>query len=1693
MNKKIFTLLVGALLVMSSLFTASAQPARPTVNQKDIDGLSDAREGRIDVAFADTLRADTVRYLVDKTKSAYYLLSITDIANPTEPVVTEFGEQMNYGSSAPRPRSTDSSYVMFVDGEGGLRIDLLANLDFKKDSANYGFEYLSDKRNDYVGNRKPSHKFGAIQQASWCVQYEVSNGVTGSNVVYDFVNMKTGAMLEAPLRSMDVERWKKPLFEGHDRYIYKGKEHLDGYNNIDTSLNIVKNQDLIVSGWHFSQTYRPNQLLQTSMPIYSYTQKDSVVVLVLDDETLFYDAPNDTTNQGGWKVTVKQVAVNDLISNETGHVRLDNRPVTHLSGKDPVKNVLLFTLKKIEKFVLNAHDYNAVFDILNFNADALNTKANNEGWNPFTENKSVNDNLQNPHGNGLLKAFEVNDSLYRYGYMQFYTVDNRFRENTRPYNGTSTKAATNGWLYVDTAFMNYGNEDFLKFNYSSSRRDTGWTSPYYAPNNYVSEGMKWGSSFVPGAYALQLVLADTLAKGLAKGFVLDTAFYFSKANPAYQMGSGSNPTDSINRMRMLTIDSVNFTIAYNTDSLMENQSKFRVVYDPFEDSTYINVYQTRVRYTNYANVNNPERPAWWTNSFALRGDSLARPSDWWISTFPGGNANDVYYSHWASWSPSHPDIYTNPRDGDNYYHSFNARYEKSSPSEMPQVMISTADTSVFFVDGQPLSHIYGWRNQTNGQGYLYRDSLFYVDIQNLESEGNVRIATIDQSRLANQKRLDSHISIAHAVGCNQEDADPKATIENDLYLIRNSNGEYLSVPIWSLTDSVFWVTPDQWEDPTMMPSYQWTVENKRATKGSPFTLTNREFEKVSFDWVQVYEKGDRSFIVGDEDHRNANFIKRGIIRAGEIPKNKALGQREFARVKEFSTANYSFIPLNKEVKSDQLLGYTYVDPDSTIVDVYALKYLHFLATGADAPYLGWNGFMNPKVDTVVYANAQEYHDKLYFALQEMPYETIGDLDRLVIGYDEDGKKLPSVRKLKSDPTKDTYDIDNYASIYERFGNKTNNHTNRDSLVLENFGYMPTKLNATGDNVYDPLAIADLKPLARQAYRLLLKDYYKYAPTIRGDYMTVGQQDNYILSDRAYATRPYVEGSGRAEGLFGIPHFYFRNTYFGYPGVDKNGDVIPGGEDYFALVHRLDTITKWEGRTTSIQSVEKYIEMQFGDATLAENLRKQVEKSGELGVFIAVVSDNQGKLKIALRGDAGIRLSTFTLERDDDPIYRRFHWNDKFERTQIDEPLTLEFHRMNNPSMKLYENNGSDRRSGGGYEYNLNKENGELYKDSLGNIISFLGIKNTYQFPSVSAEGNPHGNTNYAIYVDTAFIRRGTGWIKPQYMFVVDPVVVDPCEICEANTRQDFRGYTVGRYMFNTAMYAKDIKPSAGDKDKYKGTGGINYDLVQPVDVEVYREAINGVTGHAYTETTSPSNKWERLAFSWAIHRGDSLYILKGAAPEYMGREYDTQVLIDRLGVEYGGSSTKNNIDFDKLIAMKGKSMDAVRADGKTIGLHAIIDLGDNTHKDWVFSLRFIYRNDDSFVIESETTERDRVNGPVIRPGYGGWVKYQNNVPTITRADSKELMVEAEPFNVNFTDVRSVSNDNVESASAVTVIGGNGSVTILNATGKNVVVSNVLGQTLANTKLNSDNASISLPTGVAVVAVEGESAVKVVVK
>lgn len=113
---------------------------------------------------------------------------------------------------------------------------------------------------------------------------------------------------------------------------------------------------------------------------------------------------------------------------------------------------------------------------------------------------------------------------------------------------------------------------------------------------------------------------------------------------------------------------------------------------------------------------------------------------------------------------------------------------------------------------------------------------------------------------------------------------------------------------------------------------------------------------------------------------------------------------------------------------------------------------------------------------------------------------------------------------------------------------------------------------------------------------------------------------------------------------------------------------------------------------------------------------------------------------------------------------------------------------------------------------------------------------------------------------------------------------------------------------------------------------------------------------------------------------------------------------------------------------------------------------------------------------------------VIRQLNGGYqyVCQVNNYLTLT--DDKDA---AYRFVIE-KQAAPTANEGIE-VSEVKVIAGNGQITIMGAAGKQVVVSNILGKVVANQMITTDNATIAVPAGIIAVAVEGEAAVKAIVK
>ncbi|WP_293707611.1 DUF6383 domain-containing protein [Parabacteroides leei] len=145
-----------------------------------------------------------------------------------------------------------------------------------------------------------------------------------------------------------------------------------------------------------------------------------------------------------------------------------------------------------------------------------------------------------------------------------------------------------------------------------------------------------------------------------------------------------------------------------------------------------------------------------------------------------------------------------------------------------------------------------------------------------------------------------------------------------------------------------------------------------------------------------------------------------------------------------------------------------------------------------------------------------------------------------------------------------------------------------------------------------------------------------------------------------------------------------------------------------------------------------------------------------------------------------------------------------------------------------------------------------------------------------------------------------------------------------------------------------------------------------------------------------------------------------------------------------------------------------------------------------FAFRYVNpasESDKTFKIQ--TQYKDYKNGDLTAKDNAsneGYLKWINGTVVVVNGYAN-----GDVFGINENEDRdAVANEDV-TVSSISVVATDGAVIIKGAEGKKVVISNVLGQTVANAVISSDNATISAPAGVVVVAVEGEAAVKAIVK
>ncbi|WP_455639031.1 DUF6383 domain-containing protein [Parabacteroides sp.] len=188
----------------------------------------------------------------------------------------------------------------------------------------------------------------------------------------------------------------------------------------------------------------------------------------------------------------------------------------------------------------------------------------------------------------------------------------------------------------------------------------------------------------------------------------------------------------------------------------------------------------------------------------------------------------------------------------------------------------------------------------------------------------------------------------------------------------------------------------------------------------------------------------------------------------------------------------------------------------------------------------------------------------------------------------------------------------------------------------------------------------------------------------------------------------------------------------------------------------------------------------------------------------------------------------------------------------------------------------------------------------------------------------------------------------------------------------------------------------------------------------------------------------------------------------------------KLGFVYGFRTADKLYITDNNFKKSGKASD-------------VIDLGTSDFNVAKFAFQYInpinHESDGSFKVQTGYYDYNSyiANNKQPKVSNDGYLKKINGVVVVAKGYEA-----GDKFDLAAEHSNPTANESIDAAS-FNVATIDGAVVISGAEGKNVTITNVLGQTIASTVISSSEATISVPAGVVVVAVEGEAAVKAIVK
>ncbi len=217
------------------------------------------------------------------------------------------------------------------------------------------------------------------------------------------------------------------------------------------------------------------------------------------------------------------------------------------------------------------------------------------------------------------------------------------------------------------------------------------------------------------------------------------------------------------------------------------------------------------------------------------------------------------------------------------------------------------------------------------------------------------------------------------------------------------------------------------------------------------------------------------------------------------------------------------------------------------------------------------------------------------------------------------------------------------------------------------------------------------------------------------------------------------------------------------------------------------------------------------------------------------------------------------------------------------------------------------------------------------------------------------------------------------------------------------------------------------------------------------------------------------------HKVDSKGWVEG---RYLVNLVDTAIVWDQANKHKDNNPYINTEKYYRLGFVQAKHIEDSLVIAST---NDTLMVGTEDYNQAKFAFRYVDTDAKSFRIETANYEKLPGVTEAVRKDEG-YVKWMNGVVVVV-----DNIEDGDIFNMNEDEQGDPTANDEISASEVSVSATNGAIIVKGAAGKNVVITNVLGQTIANTVLSSDEAQIAVSAGVVVVAVEGEAAVKAIVK